>query len=133
MANKEYGSTLTFGYVLHLTNRFLLKFSITYSKNFIYNQYFGFQMGIDDKPYSNNHTRGVSLYGAIDILLYACEIYDFIKSPVDFGFSHTHNRTIHKYILPSCHFRMKACAHFKQGSNTTLHLDGANGGGCDTR
>ena len=74
-------------------------------------------MGSDSKTQPHGHTRRITFYGSIDIFLHTSKGHNLIQLAGNLRFGHPHDGTIHINILPSRHFRMKACTHFQQRGN----------------
>src|SRR5580704_10851575 len=108
MTYKQYRSSFLLTYIPHLTQTFLLKFSVSYSQYFVYNQDFTFQMRCNGKGQPYIHPAAVSLDRGVEISFNAAEIDDLIQFLADLFFPHSQDSSIEIDVFPAGQFRMKS-------------------------
>src|ERR1051325_11541769 len=114
MADKEDGSSLTLGDVIHLSEALLLKFSVPNGEHLIYKKYLRLEMGCDSKRETYVHSGRIPFHRSIYKFLDLGKRYNFIEFLANLSASHTENRSIRKNILAPGQLRMEAGTDFKE-------------------
>src|ERR1700722_9920694 len=82
MTDKQ-NRTAAFCNIVHFTQAFFLKLSVSHRKNLIHNQNLRLQMRCHGKGKSHIHSRGITLYWCIQKPLYFCKSHNFVKLHFD--------------------------------------------------
>src|SRR5690606_587230 len=113
------------GDVTHLSETFLLEACITYSKNFVDNQYFWFEMSRHGKREPNHHPRRVVLRRCIQKHFDARKLDDLVELAVDLPLRHSENRAVHIDVVAAGQFRMESRANLQKARDATSNHSAA--------
>ena len=112
MAHEQHSPTFLLRYVLHLSDGFLLEFSIAHSKDFIHHKNLRVEVCGYSKTQTHHHTTGITLHRSVNITLAARETDNFIQLSRNLSLGHPKYSPIHIDILTTRQFSMKSCPHF---------------------
>ena len=127
VADEEHGATLA-GHFPHFAQAFALERGVPHGQHFVHQQDFRLQVRGHGKGQAQVHPAGVELDRGVDELLHFGKGHDFVELPVDFGPAHAQDGAAQVDVLPAGQLRVKARAHFQQGTHAAVKFRVALGG-----